>query len=462
VTHIRLVVASPGDVGPEREAVEKVAAELNRLLGRSDNFVIDVYRWETDSGPGFHPRGAQGKIDEDLPIADCGIMVGIFWMRFGTPILAGTETRTEHEINLAFEAWKKTSKKPQILIYFKKAAPDRDRIEPDQIARVKNFKREFDPFGRYEQGKYEEFVTLDDFKDKVRTHIAGHLPKRLRGLARPPGAFDFGSYRTKFGYESRWDLSNIGVAQTAGKMRSLVGYLKVTLEEMDCNTTGLAEALKDENGPRPILLVDGWDELGSIGREFRQKLAGFVRAHPRVGVVATSRPYGLEKPDAHDGFNTRFVQPLNDEEIAAFSSRFWSICYGKDPKHGELAQRFLAALESASSAKDLARTPLLCTMMLFISRSRTLPDERHDLYLACIEHMLSAYRREEAQVPGMNHHYWRPEKMNERLRAAAALAFAVHQQEDRTPGRAIVMPVNKMAQLLPQGCKEQSSGSPGK
>jgi hypothetical protein len=108
-------------------------------------------------------------------------------------------------------------------------------------------------------------------------------------------------------------------------VRSLVGYLKATLEEMDCNTEGIEEALKDEDGPRPILLVDGWDELGGLGREFRQKLASFVRAHPRVGVVATSRPYGLEKPDAHDGFTQRYVQPLNDEEIEAFSSRFWAI-----------------------------------------------------------------------------------------------------------------------------------------
>jgi hypothetical protein len=216
VTRIRLVVASPGDVGPERDAVEQVAGELNRLLGRSSDFFIDVYRWETDSGPGFHPRGPQGKIDEDLPIADCDIIVAIFWMRFGTAILAGAETGTEHELNLAFEAWKKTSKKPQILIYFKKAAPEWDRIEPDQIARVKNFKKEFGPGGRYEQGKYEEFFTLDDLKEKLRTHIAEHLPKRLRGVAPSPGGFDFGSYRMKFGYEPKWDLSNIGVAQAPG------------------------------------------------------------------------------------------------------------------------------------------------------------------------------------------------------------------------------------------------------
>ncbi|MBZ5623836.1 MAG: NACHT domain-containing protein [Acidobacteriia bacterium] len=547
MTRIRLVIASPGDVTPERDAVEKVCTELNRQLGRSNDFAIEVYRWETDSGPGFHVKGPQGKIDQDLPISDCDIMVAIFWTRFGSPtLLPGGETGTEHEINLAFESWKK-NQKPQILIYFKNEAVDWDEIDADQIARVKNFQKEFRPGGRYEQGQYETFSKIDDFKDKLRQHLSRQLP--LHGNAAPSSGFDFDGYRTRFGYAPKWDLSNIWVAQApgdapvsptleqiyqelriaekfdpgqlslgaplsvedvavledrilligaagagkttwvrhvfyrllqrndvcpflielrklaetlqgrkvTGKARSLVSYLEAALEELDCKAQGLEDALKDRAGPRPILLVDGWDELGSLGREFRQKLASFVRSYPRVGVIATSRPYGLEKPDVDDGFAQRYVQPLNDEEIEAFSNRFWAICYGTDPKHAESAQRFLAALKSAPSARAPARTPLLCTMMLFISRSRTLPDERHDLYQACIEHMLSAYRREEAHVPGMAHH-WRPEKMNERLRAAAALAFAIHAEGRGDRNQTIVLSARKMANLLPGDCEEHGPG----
>jgi hypothetical protein len=547
VTRIRLVIASPGDVTPERDAVEKVCGELNRLLGRSSDFAIDVYRWETDSGPGFHVKGPQGKIDQDLPISSCDIMVAIFWTRFGSPtLLPGGETGTEHEISIAFESWKK-KQKPQILIYFKKEAVDWDQIDTDQIARVKKFQKEFRPGGRYGQGLCEDFKSIDEFKDKLRQHLSGYLPSR--GIAAPSSGFDFDGYRTRFGYAPKWDLSNIGVAQApgdapvsptleqiyqelriaekfdpgqlslgaplsaddvavleervlligaagagkttwvrhvfyrllqrsdvcpflielrklaetlqhrnvTGKARSLVSYLEATLEELDCKAEGLEDALKDHAGPRPILLVDGWDELGGLGQEFRQKLASFVRSYPRIGVIATSRPYGLEKPDATDGFTQRYVQPLNDEEIEAFSNRFWAVCYGADPKHAESAQRFLAALKSAPSAKILARTPLLCTMMLFISRSRTLPDERHDLYQACIEHMLSAYRREEAHVPGMAHH-WRPEKMNERLRAAAGLAFATHTEAKEEQSQTIVLSAKRMSSLLPDDCREQGPG----
>jgi len=549
MTRIRLVIASPNDVVPERDAIEQVAIELNRLLGRSGNFSIDVYRWETDSGPGFNVLGPQGKVDRDLPIAGCDIMVAVFWMRFGTPIRSSSKTGTEHEIDLAFEAWKTTGVRPQVLVYFKKAPPDWDAIDPAQIRRVKAFRAKFNPGGRYEQGLYSEFVSIEEFKSQLREHIAQYLPQKRRGRRLASQGFDHGEYRLKFGFEPKWDLSNIGVAQAPGdapvsptldqiyqelrvsdkpgqhhgnegaplvadgvvKLKtpliligpagagkttwvrhtfyqllqrddvwpfyielrkaarslkvgkkstapalSFVNYLRATLEEMDCKTRGLREALQDKRGPRPILLVDGWDELGTLGREFREKLASFIRAHPRVGVVATSRPYGLEKPDASDGFAQRYVQPLNDQEINEFSLRFWEVCYGKDPKHKDSAQKFLDALAAAPAAKDLARTPLLCTMMLFISRSRTLPDERHDLYAECIKHMLSAYRREEADVPGMDHH-WRPDQMNERLRSVAALAFAVHQLAEPGMGRAIVLPAKRMAQLLPSNCKSQGA-----
>jgi len=179
-------------VAPERDAVQKVADEPNHLLGRSQNFVIDVYRWETDSGPGFHADGPQGKIDEDLPIADCDIIVAIFWTRFGSTILAGSETGTEHEINLAFEAWKKSKRKPQILIYFKTEAPDWDRIDGAQIARVKDFKKEFQPGGKYQQGQCDTFVTTEEFKEKLRRHLPQHLAKGRRSVAPSSGKFDFG------------------------------------------------------------------------------------------------------------------------------------------------------------------------------------------------------------------------------------------------------------------------------
>jgi len=52
---VRLVVASPGDVQKEREAVIRVVEELNRGIAIDRRLQLNVIRWETDAYPGFHP-----------------------------------------------------------------------------------------------------------------------------------------------------------------------------------------------------------------------------------------------------------------------------------------------------------------------------------------------------------------------------------------------------------------------
>ncbi len=92
----RIVVASPGDVQAERDALPAVLEELNRGIAATQRLRLELGRWETDAYPGFHPQGPQGLIDPILRIEDCDVLLGIFWKRFGTPTTeAGSGT--EHE-----------------------------------------------------------------------------------------------------------------------------------------------------------------------------------------------------------------------------------------------------------------------------------------------------------------------------------------------------------------------------
>ena len=85
VNLFRIVVASPGDVQAERDALPAVLEELNRGLAATQNLRLELGRWETDAYPGFHLEGPQGLIDPILRIEDCDVLLGIFWKRFGTP-----------------------------------------------------------------------------------------------------------------------------------------------------------------------------------------------------------------------------------------------------------------------------------------------------------------------------------------------------------------------------------------
>jgi len=117
---LRVVVASPGDVAAEREAVVRAAEEVNRNTGRGRGrgLRLEVYRWETDARPGFNPEGPQGIIDPFQRIEGCDLLIAIFWKRFGTPTVDG-RTRTEHEFNIAYQAWKE-KRRPEIMMYVRR------------------------------------------------------------------------------------------------------------------------------------------------------------------------------------------------------------------------------------------------------------------------------------------------------------------------------------------------------
>ncbi|MDI1435426.1 NACHT domain-containing protein [Polyangium sorediatum] len=237
--------------------------------------------------------------------------------------------------------------------------------------------------------------------------------------------------------------------------RTLEAYLAARLAEVrgqDERTT-LAALFDAPTGPRPILLVDGWDELGDLGNEVREKLMGLLHTSPRVLAVVTSRPYGESRPSSAEGFDVLDVQPLSDEEIAAFAARFHRRVHGEDEAAARAAsERFSGAVAASAEAQALARTALLLVMMLFVHRSRPLPDKRHELYRVCLDNLLSARPRakevEGARAPSA---MFRPDDAAERMRAVAELAHAMQQNGFQAQGlRAIVLTEEELCDLLPR------------
>jgi Domain of unknown function (DUF4062) len=99
---LRMVIASPSDVKPERDVLKYVIEELNNGVAATCGVHLKLVGWEDDAYAGFHVDGPQGLIDAILRIPKCDIFLGIFWKRFGTPTPDGM-TGTEHEFTLAYE-----------------------------------------------------------------------------------------------------------------------------------------------------------------------------------------------------------------------------------------------------------------------------------------------------------------------------------------------------------------------
>jgi hypothetical protein len=169
VQMLRIVVASPGDVQTERNALATVVEELNRGIAADRGVRLELARWETDAYPGFDPEGPQGLIDTILRIETCDILIGIFWKRFGTPV-SDARSGTEHEFRLGYEAWKRTGH-PQIMVYFnQRPYTPKTREETDQWGQVLDFQRNFP-----KEGLWWPYRGRAQFERLVRNHLTQFL-----------------------------------------------------------------------------------------------------------------------------------------------------------------------------------------------------------------------------------------------------------------------------------------------
>lgn len=166
---LRIVVASPNDVQPERDALPSVLEELNSGVAADRGLRLELSRWETDTHPGFQLDGPQGLIDPILKITDCDLLIGIFWKRFGT-LTADGKTGTEHEFSLAYEAWKEKGS-PQIFVYFnEKPYAPKSKNEAEQWGQVIDFRDRFP-----KEGLWWPYKGKAVFEKLVRNHLTNYI-----------------------------------------------------------------------------------------------------------------------------------------------------------------------------------------------------------------------------------------------------------------------------------------------
>ncbi|MGE3541120.1 MAG: SUMF1/EgtB/PvdO family nonheme iron enzyme [Candidatus Tectimicrobiota bacterium] len=177
---LRIVVASPGDVQAERDVLTNVVEELNHGFCQERDVRLDLVRWETDAYPGFHADGPQGLLDPVLRIADCDLLIGIFWKRFGTPTHTA-QSGTEHEFLTAYQAWQERGR-PQIMVYFnQRAATPRTVEEAEQWQQVLAFRARFPA-----EGLAWSYRGRADFERKVRQHLTRFIQHEVPREAATP------------------------------------------------------------------------------------------------------------------------------------------------------------------------------------------------------------------------------------------------------------------------------------
>ncbi len=164
-TVYRVLVASPGDLHEERAVIENVVHTWNASHAAAEGRVLLPVRWETHAVPEFGDR-PQAILNRRL-VAECDILIGAFWTRVGTPT-GGFASGTAEEIEQFSRAGK------PVLLYFSSRQIDPDRVDLDQLRRVREFR------ARMEQ---VALVTTFSSPAELESRLTRHLLDQVRRFA---------------------------------------------------------------------------------------------------------------------------------------------------------------------------------------------------------------------------------------------------------------------------------------
>lgn len=153
----QIMIASPNDVENERNTIRETIYEWNAIHTYKNKIVLLPVGWETHSSPEMG-NGPQEILNEQiLKMSD--LLIGVFWTRLGTPT-EKAESGTVEEIREHIKAGKPA------MLYFSSQPVQPDSIDPDQYAKLKEFKDECK-----KNGLYESYDSVADFQEKFRRQL---------------------------------------------------------------------------------------------------------------------------------------------------------------------------------------------------------------------------------------------------------------------------------------------------
>jgi hypothetical protein len=176
---IKVFIASPGDLMPERLSAHEVVNEINSSFGRTFDVAIDLLGWE-DIRPGV--GRPQAIINRD----DCDLFVGLLWKRWGMSPGGEFSSGFEEEFERARQRNQRTGQ-PEIWLAFKQVDPSLLADPGDQLKSVLAFKQAQIAARTV---FYKEFNDERDWATQLRnwlmTHIGQLIKDELEVLRHPP------------------------------------------------------------------------------------------------------------------------------------------------------------------------------------------------------------------------------------------------------------------------------------
>ncbi len=252
---VRVFIASPSDVKPERDIAEEEIRGLADEAARS-GLLISPDRWER-LRPTFAP--GQPTLNEELEKAD--LTIAIFWSRLGKAV-EGAETGSMQEVRIAGERVTR-GLSDDLIVYFR-TSPAPANSSAEQVEAVAAFRR------RLHEGHFlatTEYESVDEFRSLIQRHLREWL-ERWKPV---PRICEYALSRSSPSVDARQPLGenrvqrvlNLFDAFERKSVATHLGRLAVTRYQQDGPMAMRRPFSQRETG----LPHDNWNEVSAMARE---------------------------------------------------------------------------------------------------------------------------------------------------------------------------------------------------
>jgi HEAT repeat protein len=173
----RVFIASPSDLGEERQILRDVVTEINGIFARETDWRIELLGWE-DTMPGA--GRPQDLINADVDKAN--LLIGCLWTRWGTETGSG-KTGFQEEFERALARRNETGE-PEICLFFKDISDEQRKDPGEQLKKVLEFQTAEEKAKRL---LYQRFNDGEDWRRKITPLLNCQLLRRVTNKALESG-----------------------------------------------------------------------------------------------------------------------------------------------------------------------------------------------------------------------------------------------------------------------------------
>ncbi|MEB3123842.1 MAG: NACHT domain-containing protein, partial [Snowella sp.] len=173
-----------------------------------------------------------------------------------------------------------------------------------------------------------------------------------------------------------------------GKCQDILSFIHGGNITCRLNQQQLHEKLKTGQA---VALFDGIDEIFDpvLREEVVTDIHRFSNDYAQVQVIVTSRRLGYKEERLRNaGFRHFMLQDLEIEQIQDFIERWHDLTFTDEVDKLRKKERLMKAIQDSKAIRELARNPLLLTIMAILNRNQELPRNRYKLYEKASEVLL--------------------------------------------------------------------------